>query len=795
MSSHMRAARLIGGFLLLAAAGANAAPAPPLASDKDAVKVDQSVQSLKEAAVEVNRDLLAVDEQLLFPDITRVSVYIGVKVNGFLLNQMTVSLDNGQQVSYTYTDSESKALLKNGLHRLLRVNMQPGAHRVHAEFVGKFIDAQPKDPPITGAVDRVFDKGLGPVDLVLPIARNTRLDRPGLPEVSRLESTQTRIARRAVMLDSSRWADWRDYAPGSAADPRLGMAIFLKNDKRYYSAISELLRIAATSPDPDQLPITFHEQLADCYLNFGMPERAIAIYRRLARENATNAIDAARARLRLGQFLLERGYLQESTQTLSDLSEKLPPEVMPEWQDLLSRALLAQGKNAQAVEVLTEGKNTDNLSPYARYNLAIALLTEGRVEQGRTILDRLGSMKVTDLETLTLRDRANLTLGYDFLRKQQGGTAKPIFGRIRTEGPFSNRALLGLGWSELAPRGDLQKHAPGTPEDQSPFSTFSSLGVLLRPGYYDADPFKRLGLRPFKLSNISKEEEEALKRALVPWTELSKRDPMDPAVQEGLLAIPFAMDRLKAHSEALELYNRAIQTLEEARKRMDAATDSIKQGRMVETIVRRDIDSESGWQWRLRDLPDAPETYFLQNLLAENVFQESLKNYRDARLVGRSWDAWRSRIDGYDKGSPETQQPSISPDLYIARARQAFTPPYVIMSLALQPADSLAAPGTYDAALTINPQPHVNLAAVYAPRNANGPFERMASVRNVIEQMRPRISGMSVDAAKQLEAEAIRELNGQKKQIERYLVEARLAVARIYDRESKEAPAAPPARK
>ncbi len=782
MAGFNCAARCLGGALMLAAAAALAAPMPAPA-DKAAIKVDQDIQALKDVAVDVQRDLLTLDEALLYPDITRVSVFVGVKVSGFLLNEMTVSLDDGQKVTYKYTDSESKALLKNGLHRLLRVNMQPGAHRVHAEFSGKFIDAQPKDPPIKGAVDRVFDKGLGPVDLVLPIARNTRLDRPGLSEVARLESTQTRIARRAVMLDSSRWADSRDYGPGSASDPRLGMAIFLKHDKRYYSAIAELLRIAAGVPDPDQLPVAFHEQLAECYLNFGMPEQAGAIYKRLLRENSSNAVDAARARLRLGQFQLERGYVPEATTTLSNLSEKMPLEVMPEWQDLLSRALLAQGRNAQAVEVLTEGKNTDKLSPYARYNLAIALLNEGRVEQGRTILDRLGTMKVPDVETLALRDRANLTLGYHFLRAQQGGTAKPIFGRIRTEGPYSNRALLGLGWSELAPRGGLQKHA--TPEDQSPFSTFSSLGVLLRPGYYDADPFKRLGLRPFKLSSISKEEEEALKRALVPWIELAGRDPMDPAVQEGLLAIPFAMDRLKAHTQALDLYNRAVTALEESRKRMDAASASIKQGRMVETIVRRDLDAESGWQWRLRDLPDAAETYFLQNLLAENAFQESLKNYRDVRLIGKSFDGWRDRMNGLDRGTAQEQQPNIAPELFIARARQTYTPPYVIMSLALNPADTLAAPGTYDAPMTFVPRPRVQLAAVYAPRNAYGPFERMAAVRGAIEQLKPRIANAGLDASRQLESSAVRELNGQKKQIERYLVEARLAVARIYDRESK----------
>ena len=784
-----RAPRFFVGAFLAAAGAAHAALSPP--PDEAALKVDQGVQAIKGEAVSLNRDLLRLDEALMFPDITRVAVYVGVKIDGFILTEMAVTIDDGQEIRYRYSDSESRALLKQGLHRLTRANVQPGPHRVHAEFAGHFIDAKPTDPPLRGSVNSVFNKDFSPQDLVLPVRRNSRLDRPGLPEVARLESTQSRIARHAVMLDSGRQGNTRDYVPGSNQDPRLGMAIFLANDKRYYTAIAELLRIAAGVPDPDQLPPEFHEQLAECYLNFGMPERAGAIYKKLVKETDRGPVYAARARLKLGEFQLDRGYVPEAVQTLSELSERMPPEVMPDWQDLLSRALMAENRYSQAVEVLTKHKNDDKFSAYTRYNLAIAQINAGKLEEGRTMLDRVGTMNVPDVETLALRDKANLTLGYHFLRAQLGGTAKPVFGRIRTEGPYSNRALLGLGWSELAPRGDRQKRQPNDPQDQSPFSTFSSLGVLLRPGYYDSDPFKRLGLRPFKLASISKDEEEALKRALVPWTELASRDPMDPAVQEGLLAIPFALDRLKAHQEALQLYTRAIATLEDTHKHMDEAAASIKAGRMVETIVRRDLDAESGWQWRLRDLPDAPETYFLQNLLAENIFQESLKNYRDTRLMSRGFDSWKDRLTELDHGAAGRKQPDLSPELFVARARQSWTLPYVIPTIALRGEETLSPPGSFDAQLPPERRSRLSLQAVFAPANPNGSFEQLAVLRTAMEQLKPRLASTGVDSSRQLQAEAVHELDGQKKQIDRYLVEARLAVARIYDREIGAQPAPP----
>src|SRR3546814_20076920 len=90
--------------------------------------------------------------------------------------------------------------------------------------------------------------------------------------------------------------------------------------------------------------------------------------------------------------------------------------------------------------------------------------------------------------------------------------------------------------------------------------------------------------------------------------------------------------KLGAHTQALQYYEKAVGILENARKRMNEAMVSIKQGRMVETIVRRDLDSEAGWDWILHDLPEGPETCFLQNMHADHRFQEALEHYRDIRI-------------------------------------------------------------------------------------------------------------------------------------------------------------------
>ena len=88
---------------------------------------------------------------------------------------------------------------------------------------------------------------------------------------------------------------------------------------------------------------------------------------------------------------------------------------------------------------------------------------------------------------------ANLALGYALLQDGQSQAAKGPLQRVRLTGPFSNKALLGTGWADA--------------------------------------------------------EVENYRRALVPWMELRGRDLLDPAVQESMLAIPYAMSQLDSISQ------------------------------------------------------------------------------------------------------------------------------------------------------------------------------------------------------------------------------------------------------
>lgn len=688
-------------FLLVAALGV--LPAPNVMATSAGSAPDRELQALKAEAIEIGRELQAIERELRYPGAARTSLHVAVRVSGFLLESVSVRIDGGAPIAHAYSGTEALSLLKDGgWHRLARLRLEPGSHRLQAQFSGRFHDARAGDPPVTGEIEAAFEKGADALDLVLPIARSAR----GEPAAADFPGPRlVHPARTALLLPPER-AD--AAATGAPDDPRIRAALFLKNDYRHFSALLELTGLRQEAGD--ELPPTFWWLLAECYLAFGMDTQAAAIHQRLA-AGQPDAATLARAQLQLAQFDYQSGRHAEAVERLRAARERLPGALRNDWRVLMTNALLAQQRYADVV-ALAQDEGLGSATPVLRYNLAVALIRSGKVAEGREQLGKVGTMAVTSLEQLVLRDKANLTLGYQYLQEQQGRAAREAFGRVRTQGPFSNRALLGLGWAEVAQE-PAAPAAAAPPAPATAGAADDSLGTLLRTGYAAGGRLDIEGAAAAP-STLPAAEQEALRRALVAWVELVRRDPMDPAVQEGLLAIPWALDRLQAHEQSLTRYLNAIAALEAARRRMDDAIRSVRGNVLINSFLQQDPDSERGWLWKVRALPGVPEIFFLQSLLAEHSFQETLKRLRDARMLGARLEAWRQQLAGLAEG---------------------------------------------DAA-------------------------RLQVLRARIDALRPRFGRLAAAQDDALEATSIRELEGQRATIERYLTEARFAVARIYDRQA-----------
>lgn len=96
------------------------------------------METIKQAALQLNRELLLLEEALLFPDSTQVVVYVSLDVGEFFdLEAVKLMLDDDLVASYLYTPSQTDALRRGGIQRLYVGNVKAGEHEVTAFFTGK----------------------------------------------------------------------------------------------------------------------------------------------------------------------------------------------------------------------------------------------------------------------------------------------------------------------------------------------------------------------------------------------------------------------------------------------------------------------------------------------------------------------------------------------------------------------------------------------------------------------------------------------------------------------------------
>jgi hypothetical protein len=168
------AVRSIPGALALIAGlamAADASKAPP----RDPQGLDTRIQSLKQEAMELNRDLLVLEEELLFPAGTQVAVFVSLDVGTlFDLDSVELKLDNSMVTSYLYTERELRALQRGGVHRLYMGNLRTGKHELVAVFTGQ----GPRWRDYRRGTTLTFDKGTEPKYIELQIRDETRGQRP-----------------------------------------------------------------------------------------------------------------------------------------------------------------------------------------------------------------------------------------------------------------------------------------------------------------------------------------------------------------------------------------------------------------------------------------------------------------------------------------------------------------------------------------------------------------------------------------------------------------------------------------
>ena len=114
-------------------AAPSAAPTPA-----DTTSLDSRIQDVKSEVIQLNRDLLVLEEELLFPANTQIALFVSMDIGVmFDLESVQVKVDDKLVATYLYTPLEVKALHRGGVQRLYVGNLRAGPHELVAFFTGQ----------------------------------------------------------------------------------------------------------------------------------------------------------------------------------------------------------------------------------------------------------------------------------------------------------------------------------------------------------------------------------------------------------------------------------------------------------------------------------------------------------------------------------------------------------------------------------------------------------------------------------------------------------------------------------
>lgn len=138
-------------------------------------ELGKEIESLRQALVNLNRDLFILEEDLLFPSSTQVAIYLSMDVGEyFSLDSVNLQMNGELATHYLYTDRQVDALFRGGVQRLYIGNLPQGEHKLTAFFIG----IGPENREYKRAVSLSFEKDEDPVAIELSVIDSTAKQQP-----------------------------------------------------------------------------------------------------------------------------------------------------------------------------------------------------------------------------------------------------------------------------------------------------------------------------------------------------------------------------------------------------------------------------------------------------------------------------------------------------------------------------------------------------------------------------------------------------------------------------------------
>lgn len=407
----------------------------------------------------------------------------------------------------------------------------------------------------------------------------------------------------------------------SVADLRYGVALYHYYQQDYMAALAELM--VADTRDGIQGHGDNPELIAGgVSLAFGMQNHAENVFQEILQDESRPQSVRDAAWFYLGKLYYTRGDWNAAEQSFARVSNEFKPALRAQMQALQINIRIRNNNYADLTLKNIDADELRSWSPYTFYNLGAAHAREGNFASAQQFFSELSDIDITDnpvrrKEQWALQDKAYTAIGYSYLAEKKYAAAIREFTKVRLNGVFANQALLGYGWAAVA--------------------------------------------------------QEEYDVALKPWQLLRTRSLMYPAVQESLLALPYAYEKLGAEGEAVNAYQTAEELLTRELQLIRDMRATLTEGELLtligseplpaeeaKTILRSNspdngaltaVVTDDGQNWLKLDRTSIIKTRsaYLNELFAKNTFQTAVLDLRDLLRVQTLLQNWLPKLDAYSE--------------------------------------------------------------------------------------------------------------------------------------------------
>lgn len=129
--------------------------------------VDGNLEDVKKSLLKLKRDLVILEEDLLFPASSQVAVYLSMDLGEFFaLDAVTLKLNGKEVHHHLYTEKQVDALYRGAVQKLFVGNAKQGNNRVTAFFTGR----GPSGRDFKRATTVEFEKSFEPTYIELAVS-------------------------------------------------------------------------------------------------------------------------------------------------------------------------------------------------------------------------------------------------------------------------------------------------------------------------------------------------------------------------------------------------------------------------------------------------------------------------------------------------------------------------------------------------------------------------------------------------------------------------------------------------